>query len=547
MTDPTTTPEAGEVTPQDAHVSLLARAGHFGTAGLPTDPGFRPLPTADALRALTEAPKEEVPNSARISLLYDLARRGFPDRESAEEEYRALARSVAGDRADPAEFLKDLDDASTRKVPFHATRTGQALDPEEVGFTGDSVCTVKTVQVGGLKGTWIYSEFDTDAPFERVSAWVDPRNWPDLAPLMFKRMEVVGASRPLAIAGQGTDHWHGLFHEEVQLVRRIDTLLHCDHWKDGSRAAGMTYELAFSPDGQLDVDRGFITVNAIKREDGQAACRVQALKIVGFTEDIWDEVADWVCPWWTDFLVGAVQGSKTPPKPVEPASPPEGIQVEDLIAAWTAFFGTSAKAYLDLFDDINTRAVSGAYSPSDWLADGSRFWSRLAKDWVQAWNYGLEKLPEVTRDTGVAGVDLRPPVTTPTTPTTSATSATSGTTATSARAAAAASTPAAGAPRAASAPTARGLDDLVIAVPGLAEGDRPVASDLVSIEARPATIAARNVSVTVEKLPDGTRGVRLRTSDTAAPPGLYVGTLLRAEGGPSLFPVQLYVSGALQS
>jgi hypothetical protein len=68
----------------------------------------------------------------------------------------------------------------------------------------------------------------------------------------------------------------------------------------------------------------------------------------------------------------------------------------------------------------------------------------------------------------------------------------------------------------------------------------------VSIEARPATIAARDVSVAVVDLPDGTRGVRVRTSNTSAPPGLYVGRLLRSAGGPTLFPVQLYVSGARQ-
>ena len=67
-------------------------------------------------------------------------------------------------------------------------------------------------------------------------------------------MSVVGAPRP-QIPGQGTDHWHGVFHEEVQLFDRISALLLCDHWKDGDQAAGMTFELRVSPDGQLDVDR----------------------------------------------------------------------------------------------------------------------------------------------------------------------------------------------------------------------------------------------------------------------------------------------------
>jgi hypothetical protein len=531
MTDPSESPEAGVVTPQDAYVSLLIRSGHFGDATPPSLPGLGPVPTADALRALTDAPKDEIPSSVRIAVLYDLARQGFPNRESAQEEYRRLAQSVGGRDVEPDQLLKDLDDASSREVPFHTTSSGQALGPEVVAFVGESVCTVQTVKVGDLTGTWIYSEFDTDAPFESVTEWVDPRSWPDLAPFMFKRMDVVGAHRPLAIAEQGTDHWHGVFHEEVQLFDRISALLHCDHWKDEDRAAGMTFELAFSPDGQLNVDRGYIAVTNTGLEKGEQGCRVQALKIVGFTEDKWDELAQFVCPFWTDFLRGAVRGAASPPKPTEPSSPtspPGSPGPEDLVEAWTAFFGTSARSYLDLFEEINARAVSGRYSPSDWLADGSRFWSRLAKDWVQAWTYGLDRLPEVARDAGGSGFVPPPPPSPPSSPSPSSPSP-------HARAGL----------RGLSTAVPGRLDDLVIAVPGLGADDRPVASDLKAIEARPATIAAREVSVTVVDLPDGTRGVRLRTSDTSAPPGLYVGTLLRSEGGPPLVPVQLYVSGAL--
>ena len=158
------------------------------------------MPTSEALGILADAPEDEIPNSVRIAILYDLARQGYPDLASAGEEYRRLAQSVIGSRnVDADDLLKDLDDASTRGVPFHSTRTGQALKPEEVAFVGESACTVQRVTVGDLTGTWIYSEFDTDAPFEKVSKWVDPRNWPKFAPFMFKGMTVVGAPTPLAM------------------------------------------------------------------------------------------------------------------------------------------------------------------------------------------------------------------------------------------------------------------------------------------------------------------------------------------------------------
>ena len=519
MADPTHSPEDGAVSPQQAYVSLLARSGHFGGVD-PSLPGFRPLPTSEALRALTDAPKDEVPHSVRIAILFELAGQHFPDREFELDEYRRLADSVtAGTGVDPDELLKDLEDAATRHVAFRETRSGQALPPEEVAFVGESVCDVRRVKVGDLAGAWIYSEFETDAPFDSVSDWVDPRNWPELARFMFKRMDVVGARQPLAISGQGDEHWHGVFHEEVQLFERVSALLHCVHWEDGDRAAGMTFELTFSPDGQLDVDRGFILVNNTGLETGGQGCRVQALKIVGFTEDRWDELAQFVCPYWTDFLRGAVKGSSLPPRPTtptSPGSPPATPSSEDVIEAWTQFFGASARTYLDLFEDITTRATTSRYSASAWMADGSRFWSQLAKDWVQAWSYALDTLPEMARDADGPGLIPHPPVRE-------------------------------GAPTALRGlgPAApRPLDGLVIPVPGLAEADRPVSSALVSIEGARSTIAARDVSVTVLEPADGTNRVLVRTSDASAPPGLYVGELLRTAGGPTLVPVQFYVSGA---
>jgi hypothetical protein len=414
--------------------------------------------------------------------------------------------------------LNDLVESSDRDAPFRITPTGQALLPEEVAFIGESVCDIRTVKVGDLSGTWIYSEFETDAPFEAVARWVDPQQWPELAPVMFKKVELVGADVPLAIPGGGSQHWHGVFHEEVQLVRTINTLLHCDHWRDGQRATGMTFDLAFSSDGQLDIDRGFILVNEV--DDGaNPVRRVQALKIVGFTDDYWDAWARASCPYWTEFLRGAVKGSSTAPKPTQPSPERSGSaspSLDDSTDAWIRFFGASAKTYLDLFDDINARATSGEYSTSDWLKDGTRFWSRLAKDWVRAWSYGLDVLRQVSQDESMPN-DILPP------------------------------SDHAGAPvasRAINAASPGGLDEMTLSVPGVAAGDHPVCSDLKSIEGPPATIAGANVSVSVIDLTSTTPDVRLKLLDFSAPPGLYVGELLRKLGGEVLTPVQFYVSGA---
>jgi hypothetical protein len=270
-------------------------------------------------------------------------------------------------------------------------------------------------------------------------------------------------------------------------------------------------------DDEIDVDRGFLLVN-----NAGSVRRVKALKMVGFTADVWDQVAAMVCPFWTDWVRSAVEGgSNSVPKPPT-HTPPDGTgsrrpsPLDDSLDAWGRFFGDSARTYLGLFQDVTSRISSSGYSTGDLLADGTRCWSQLAKDWARAWSNGLEMLDEVGREGLDAG--FMPP--------------------------GAAREPARGAATVmmASAPTE--TEGTIVPVAGIGPADRPVSSDLVSIEAGAATIMSTNIVVTVETLEDGTYGVRVRTTDMSVPPGLYVGQLKRPDGQ-ILAPVQLYLSRAI--
>jgi hypothetical protein len=507
---------------QYALLKLHALAGALGGVDPSIIPGFLSLSPGSALQTLAEASEQEVSISARLAVVYDLARAGLPQYESYEAEYRLLAASVAEARGlDVDQLLSDVKE-SARGVPFRETRSGRALPHHESAFIGEDVCTVTKVKVGGLNATWIFSEFETDAPFDRVADWVDPRSWPRRGPLLFKRMDIVGAGRPIDIKPPGgsrplgDEHWHGVFHEEVQLVKRLNTLLHCDYWRDGGRAAGMTYELDLSLDDEIDVDRGFLLVNNIG-----GVRRVKALKMVGFTADIWDQVAPLVRPFWTDWVRRAVEGGGYGvPKP-PPHTPPDGTSshpspLGDNIDAWAKFFGASARTYVDLFEDVTSRISSSRYSTADLLADGTRCWSQLAKDWARAWTNGLETLDEVSREGFDAG--FTPPDT--------------------------AREPARGVATALTTVAPTHTEGTVVRVDGISLTDQLVSSDLVSIEAGGATIASNNIVVTVQTLEDNTLGVRVRSTDTSLPPGLYVGHLRRPDGQ-TLAPVQLYLSRAI--
>ena len=516
-------------------VSLHGLAGALNGVRVEDVPGLRPASPSTMLTNVTEAPFDEIPVSARVGVLFNLAQAGFPHFEDHEKEYRSLAASVADARGVSVDqLLSDLKEAAAGDTPFGHTASGQSMPHHETAFIGEDICTTKTVSVGSLTATWVFSEFETDAPFENIVGWIDPHSWPQRGPMMFKHMDVVGGMAPTPIDSLSNDHWHGVFHEEVQLVRRLDTLLHCDYWRDGDQAAGMTYDLDVSLDSQIDVDRGFLLV-----VDTGLVRRVKALKIVGFTTDLWDDVARMVCPIWTDFVRAAVEGgtSSTPATPTtDPVGRPAGASTSDWMSDWLEFFADSSRTYVDMAMDVTSRASGGGYQASDWLDDARKYWEQLAKDWSTAWTYSMESWEEMSSQGMDAG--FPPPGKARETARGMASSMAS-----MAGAAASAMSPSmAGLAPAAAAPGGPRAEGTTVPMPGLDQASSPRVRRLESIEAGGATIEAADISVTVVPLPDGTPGVRVATTNAVVPAGLYVGTIETADRSP--IPVQLYLSRA---
>jgi hypothetical protein len=502
---------------------LHALAPEFRDLDLSGVPGYTDFSTDGAMRAVAGAPGDVVGVSARLAVLYDLARARLPGHDdSLGDAYAVLAHSTLALKPDngagfvPQDLVEDMNRAAAEGVPFATMRSAQAFEHQETAFIGEDVCTVRRVTVDGRRATWIFSEFETDAPLDGVADWLDPQNWGKWGYLLFRRMDILGAPpAPVSISPppDGDAHWQGVFFEEVRLFESINTLLDCSHWRDAG-AAAMTYDLDKSLDRKLDVDRGFLLVT-----DTGPTRRVQVLKIVGFTNDVWDSAARLVCPFWTDWIRGAVLGATTS-TPRTPTQVPE-VDVTACTAtvdAWVRFLRSAADPYLDLGTEVSSRVRSRAYSTPDLLADGTRLWSQLAKDWAHAWTYGSETMDEV------ASLGLDAGLTPPGVPREIGRHAVTGL-------AAAASTAAAEA------------GGTVVPVTGIAETDRLVCSELVSIGPPSSRLSATDMTVTVESLGGGTLGARVRTTNASAPHGLYVGRLHRPDGRP-LAPVHLYVSRA---
>lgn len=536
-----TSADAGpDASPGDAShhalLSLHARAGTFGGAHPGTDTEFGPGNTGLALSTLADAPVDEVPLGTRLDVLHALARADFPDYDKHQAEYVRLAASIGGPHGLDAEtVLDDLKSVAQRDQNLAATPTGQTLPHHATAFVGDDVCHTARVRVDGKPAAWIFSEFETDAPFADLADWANPRTWPTRAPLLFKKMDLVGGFTTLT-GIEADPHWRGEFLEEVLLVDRLRTNLDCAYFAQPGRAVGMTYDLISSVDDRITVDRGFLLATDI----GEGYHRVKALKIVGFRDQEWDTVAQFVCPLWTDWVRQAVRGgtTSTPKEPTEnpiPTTDPSGPQTpsgptvpeDDVLDEWVDFFADAAKTYAHLVSDVARKSVAGGYKLPDMARDGARYWSQLAKDWSRAWAFGLEMMQDMAEDG--PDVRLKPPhpdrswrrQPEETAPTTYA--ATSG---------------------AGGDGTAMDAGGTTIPTPGMVTGTAITASALTSIGSGGATIPASHVTVLPTTRGDGTPAVRVTiTSSVGTPPGLYVGRLSVA-GGPSI-PVQIYVSRAV--
>lgn len=481
------------------------------------------LPAAEALAALTNA--LDATDSARFDVLAALAKADFPDYAAAEDQYHALAAKIGSDHGlSPEQILTDLKTEALNPGTIHASETGAKLPHHMTAFFGRDVCNTARIEVGPLPGTWIFSEFETDASFADVAEWVNPHNWPKRGPMMFKSMTPVGGD-PTSIPGveDGT-HWHGVFHEEVQLVERLNTLLHCDYIEIAGAFAGVSYQLTESLDNQINVDRGFLLVNELG-----ATRHVKALKVVGFTEKFWDEVATWVCPLWTDFVRGAVQGGSSS-KPAPPTRPPSAGTTPGAVAAsWVRFLSAASSRYTTMGVDWMQRAAGPGYDSDALIKDGAKYWLALARDWSEASILSYQSMQQLAGESETAaGAQVPPLVASPFT-----------------------AVPSAGGASGSSVdnevfvPGAAGKEGTTMPITGLKENEPIVCTGLTRLGANRVEIAPADIQVSNQKIADDMFGAKVEVTVTNLNAGLYIGNVdIGVAPNTRREPIQLYISRA---
>ena len=378
----------------DGHDAFLALHQHAGNVPEETM-GIARVSVGEALQALDS--DAAVPDSARLELLTSLARAGFPGEDHASADYQQLAARIgqpAGLSGD--QVLADVKAHVSGTTPFLASTTGGALPHATTAFYEQDLCNTYRVEVDGKGAVWLFGEFETDAPFESVAQWVDPRNWPKRSPMVFKSMQPVDGGISSLPGVENADSWHGEFHEVVDLAKELNTILHCDFSKVDGVFAASTYELTRSLDKEIDVDRGFLLVNDL----GQTR-HVKCLKVVGFTNDYWDDQAlQWACLTWTHFIRSAVEEGTTS-KPRDPAPPPGSSNYNKILHQWIQMAVDAGRRYAAMGSDWVDRAATG-YSFDDAVQDTASLWLALARDWSNATAQAFADLQALSTGAGDA-------------------------------------------------------------------------------------------------------------------------------------------------
>ena len=182
----TTAAEGADTPVEPAHEALRdlhARAGTFGDA---PKKGCCPSRIGADLATLAAAPRRAGVATGRDSTCCTPSpAANLPGWAQHEEKYKDLARSVSG----PNELEARLGPRRPQAVGAgqdairRIRRRGRRFPLEVTAFVGEKVCNTESVLVDGIRATWIYSEFVTDAPFDTLAGWVDPRSWPKRSPL----------------------------------------------------------------------------------------------------------------------------------------------------------------------------------------------------------------------------------------------------------------------------------------------------------------------------------------------------------------------------
>ena len=236
--------------------------------------GTEPLPVEEAVRILAAHELEPI---VRLRVLHDLGNLGMLGEMN--EEARQLAGGVAdGDRFDDLSELASQTSLSFRGFVESLQQQGMASTTMLV--VAPDECTDSPAGSGPNPPTKIVASFEAAGQPRDFAFGADPLHWPDCNPFFLSMTASQKSSLPVDNVDGSAYQARVLEVVGIKAIWELKTNLDVRYFVT-NEAVGMEYSFAGSVDGEIDVDHGFVIVEAHPTTPGRVVVRSQ--KTVRFT------------------------------------------------------------------------------------------------------------------------------------------------------------------------------------------------------------------------------------------------------------------------
>jgi hypothetical protein len=229
---------------------------------------IEPLPVEEAVRILAAGQLEPI---MRLRVLHDLGNLGLLD--DMNEEARHLAEGVTdGDRFDEISELASQTSLSFRG--FVESLQQQGIATTSMLVVAPEECTDSPAGPGPNAATKIVASFEAAGRPRDFAYGADPLHWPECNSFFLSMTASQKTSLPVDNVDGSAYQAQVLEIVGIKAIWELHTNLDVRYFVT-NEAVGMEYSFAGSIDGQIDVDHGFVIVEAHPKTPGRVIVRSQ--------------------------------------------------------------------------------------------------------------------------------------------------------------------------------------------------------------------------------------------------------------------------------
>jgi len=347
--------------PEQALLSLRSRSNAdewnknvFGPAG------FRRLEEARALAHLAELPLHRFGVLRRLAVIHDLVT-GDLNQVPTEQALQLVGSVVGPERSEEAWNLAIGLESRPGLDEFIRLLQDRGLVSPLLKPIASPVCETRKRADGAIE---ISASYETPGEVKEFYFGADPMNWPVCNPFFLKMTRKGGWFRA-PDADNFNGRGYGSRIEEVVGVPFTDfqfrTVLSVRYFV-AETAVGMEFDIADGGDGAIDVDHGFVVVEA---RPGKKV-RIRSEKTVRFTRLSEAPAAAACALGWIDMMHGMA------------------ICDGDCATDLTDLAEVSIRRNVDRVAKAYAQTAAGNYGPKQIVRDTARFWGQVISDGASA-------------------------------------------------------------------------------------------------------------------------------------------------------------------